>query len=156
MTQFHFIAIDTSIAHSLWDGGYDAYDQLPTIHTSDGDGIPCRHYLTLIPADQDYLCFALKPFVGTNPYTETGPAFLCAAPCDRATPSDAVPQVFASASYLRRGYSADERIVYGTGLVVPRDLIRARIAQLFENPRVAFVDLRSASNNCFQARAIRS
>jgi hypothetical protein len=56
---------------------------------------------------------------------------------------------------LVRGYSTDERIVYGTGSVVPSDRIAATAASLLARPDIAFVHLRSASNNCFQCRIER-
>jgi hypothetical protein len=54
-----------------------------------------------------------------------------------------------------RGYSADERIVYGTGAVVATDRIEETAATLFARDDVAFVHVRSASNNCFQCRIDR-
>ena len=54
-----------------------------------------------------------------------------------------------------RGYSADERIVYGTGVVVPSDRIATTAASILARSDIAFVHLRSASNNCFQCRVER-
>jgi hypothetical protein len=54
-----------------------------------------------------------------------------------------------------RGYSADERIVYGTGAVVATDRIAETATALLERDDVAFVHVRSASNNCFQCRIVR-
>lgn len=55
-----------------------------------------------------------------------------------------------------KGYSADERIVYGTGHIAPAADLGIAIDRIFEDLRVAFVHLRSARNNCYQARADRS
>jgi hypothetical protein len=57
---------------------------------------------------------------------------------------------------LVRGYGADDRIVYGTGQVVESGRIEAICAELLEDPRVAYVHLRSASNNCYHARVDRA
>ena len=57
-----------------------------------------------------------------------------------------------SSDYIVRGYGPDDRIVYGTGGVIPRDGIPARAADLLEDARVAYVHVRSARNNCFQVR----
>ena len=62
--------------------------------------------------------------------------------------------MLASPHYIVRGYSADERIVYGTGQVTPTDQIAARAEALLARPDIAFVDIRSASNNCFQCRIV--
>ncbi|MEL7416187.1 MAG: DUF1203 domain-containing protein, partial [Pseudomonadota bacterium] len=53
------------------------------------------------------------------------------------------------------GYDAEERIVYGSGRVIPTKGLAARARALFEDPRIAYLHLRSASNNCFQVRVER-
>ena len=134
----------------------DAYDLPVETARSDGGGIPCRHCLRETPAGQDYLILAHKPFAGTNAYTETGPIFLCADACESHLPGPDLPPMLASASYIVRAYSADERIRYGSGRVTPTSEIAAYAAELLEDPMTAFVDVRSAANNCFQCRIVRA
>jgi hypothetical protein len=55
-----------------------------------------------------------------------------------------------------RGYTDDERILYGTGRVVPTPDIAKYAKELLENPQIAFVDVRSAANNCYQCRIERA
>ena len=59
-------------------------------------------------------------------------------------------------AYIVRGYDRDERILYGTGGVVPTADIPARCAELFGRADVAFIHIRSASNNCFHVRVERT
>ena len=122
---------------------------------SDGNGVPCRHCLRQVPAGHQYLIVAHRPFAGLNPYTETGPIFLCADACPPTVPGDALPAILESDSYILRGYSADERIVYGTGGVVSTTWLKARAAEILTDPTVAFVHVRSSRNNCFQVRIER-
>ncbi len=61
-----------------------------------------------------------------------------------------------SPDYLMKAYSADDRIIYGTGRVVGREEVVARAEALFVEPDVAYVDVRSARNNCFQTRIVRA
>ncbi|WP_338550364.1 DUF1203 domain-containing protein [Roseovarius phycicola] len=136
--------------------GLDAYDNPIETHCSDGEAYPCRHCLGETPAGEDYLILAWRPFETSNPYAETGPIFLCAADCKAMAPSDKVPTILVSPSYLVRGYSKDERIVYGTGQVVQTSKIAAYARELLADPTIAFVDVRSASNNCFQCRIERT
>jgi hypothetical protein len=56
---------------------------------------------------------------------------------------------------LLRGYGADDRIVYGTGKVIPTEEIASLAAYLFQRPEIAYLHLRSASNNCYQCRIER-
>ena len=98
------------------------------------------------------LVFAHRPFNAPQPYAETGPVFLCADHCDAVAASPDIPPVVVSPNYLLKGYSADERLVYGTGRVVPKDQIASYADALLDRSDIAFVDLRSATNNCWQAR----
>jgi hypothetical protein len=100
------------------------------------------------------LVLAHRPFPAPQPYAEIGPIFLCADPCPPGGGA-AMPGMLASADYIVRGYSAADRIVHGTGGVIPTEAIRDRAAALLEDPRVAYVHVRSARNNCFQVRIDR-
>ena len=44
---------------------------------------------------------------------------------------------------------------YGTGKVIPTAEIEAAARRLFEREDVAYIHLRSASNNCYQCRIER-
>ncbi|TIT59518.1 MAG: DUF1203 domain-containing protein, partial [Mesorhizobium sp.] len=50
----------------------------------------------------------------------------------------------------------DDRIVYGSGGVIPTDAIVARAETLFEREDIAYVHVRSARNNCYQCRIERA
>ncbi|MBM2576538.1 DUF1203 domain-containing protein [Jannaschia sp. Os4] len=147
--------LPTDLVRAWRAGGPDANGQAPKRATSDGDGVPCRHCLRDVPQGRDYLILAHRPFGAPQPYAEVGPIFVCAEDC-AAWEGDGVPPVLTtSPDYLIKGYSADERIAYGTGAVVAAAGIDAAIAARFDDPRVAFVDVRSARNNCFQTRVRR-
>lgn len=151
-----FVGLPSDQVRAAKTRGTDAYDLPIETHLSDGEAYPCRHCLGATPAGEDYLILAWKPFEGTTPYTETGPIFLCATACDPADPSDKVPDILRSDQYLVRAYSPDERIVYGTGRVVQTSQIAAYARDLLRDPAHAFVDIRSAANNCFQCRVHRA
>ena len=136
--------------------GRDAYGHPIETHRANGGAYPCRHCLGETPEGEAYLILAWRPFATTNPYAETGPIFLCAAECAAPGPLDQVPPILRSPQYLVRGYTSDERIVYGTGQIVPTAKIANYARELFANPKIAFVDIRSASNNCFQCRVLRA
>lgn len=146
-------ALDSGVAAALRAGGPDANGQPAERGAiSDGAGTPCRHCLCHVPAGQEYLILAHRPFPAPQPYAETGPIFLCAAPCARWPGPGLPPILTTSPDYLLKGYSAAHRIVYGTGRIVPAAGVAAYAAEVLADPRVAFVDVRSARNNCFQCR----
>jgi len=151
-----FKALPTEAARALQAGSPDAYGFVPERKISDGDGVPCRHCLRNVDAGDAYLVLAYRPFPELQPYAETGPIFLHAEPCEQAAETNALPELFGNtAAYIVRGYSADDRIVYGTGAVVPTPEIPARAAELLAREDIAYLHMRSAKNNCFQCRIER-
>ena len=119
-----------------------------------GSANPCRHCLGLVAEGSPLLVLSYRPFDSVQPYAETGPIFLCADPCPRGGGAE-VPEALASPDYLVKGYSAQDRIVYGTGAVVATPAIPAMAERLLADPRIAYVHVRSARNNCYQARIDR-
>ncbi|SOC38146.1 uncharacterized protein DUF1203 [Rhizobium subbaraonis] len=147
--------IATQLAASLWDGGPDSYGMQPERRISDGYGVPCRHCLAGVKEGDAYLILAHRPFASLQPYAETGPIFLHAEPC-RAYDGADLPPMLDSRDYIVRGYSRDDRIVYGTGAVTPRAEIAAYAETLLARPDIAYVHVRSARNNCYQCRIERN
>ena len=151
-----FKALPTEPVRILQAGAPDAYGLKPERKISDGDGVPCRHCLKNVAAGEPYLVLAYRPFPALQPYAETGPIFLHAEECERAPEADVLPELFGkTVAYIVRGYSADDRIVYGTGAVVPTGEIQARAGELLARGDVAYLHMRSAKNNCYQCRIER-
>ncbi|MBL0936772.1 MAG: DUF1203 domain-containing protein [Rhizobiaceae bacterium] len=156
MPKTRFVALPTETVRALQAGAADAYGLPPERRVASGGGLPCRHCLRPIADGEAYLTLAYRPFPALQPYAETGPIFLHAEPCERASESEAIPEIlFGSPDYIVRGYGGDDRIVYGTGGVTPTARIPARAAELLERPDIAYVHVRSARNNCFQMRIDR-
>jgi hypothetical protein len=151
-----FKALPTEDVRALQRGAPDAYGRLPERRISDGDGVPCRHCLKNVDAGEAYLVLAYRPFPDLQPYAETGPIFLHARECERAVETEALPEMLESTEYIVRGYGKDDRIVYGSGGVIPTGAIAARAAALFEREDIAYVHVRSARNNCYQCRIERA
>lgn len=153
--QLQFQPIPSDVVRAYQSGGLDANGQTPEHQISDGDGNPCRHCLKMIPKGLGMLVLAHRPFPAAQPYAEIGPIFLCADPCAAGGGAE-LPPILNSPDYIIRGYSDENRIVYGTGAVVALDdLIMAAETRL-SDPNVAYVHIRSARNNCFQCRIERT
>ena len=149
-----FTPIPTHIVRAYQAGAPDANGQVPEPHIARSGGLPCRHCLQMIPEGAGMLILAHRPFPALQPYAEVGPIFLCADPCE-AGGGAALPEVLESPDYILRGYGPDHRIVYSTGAVVPTDQIAAQAAARLDDPRVVYVHVRSARNNCYQMRIDR-
>ncbi len=155
MNDVKFLPLSSEQVEKLRGGGVDAYGCGPEVVKSDGQGNPCRHCLDFVPKGADMLVVAHRPFDGLQPYAETGPIFLCADGCE-AWSGEGVPPILTSSSdYLLKGYTADQRILYGTGKIVLKQNVADYASSLLENRDVTFVDVRSSRNNCFQTRIVR-
>lgn len=132
-------------------GGPDAHGLPAERGTSPGAGTPCRRCLRNVPKGAEMLILAHRPFETLHPYAECGPIFLCASACAPVVAD--VPEVLReSPDYLVKGYNRDERIVYGTGAVVPAADVPAHALDLLTRSGIVFVDVRSARNNCWLVR----
>ncbi|MEO1291784.1 MAG: DUF1203 domain-containing protein [Pseudomonadota bacterium] len=132
--------------------GPDSYSQTPRRQIADANGMPCRHCLRMVPAGAPNLVLAHRPFPAAQPYAETGPIFLCAAPCEPYSGGAVLPPFLESPTYLLRGYSAEDWIVYGSGRIVETSALIAEAEALLAAPQIAYLHVRSASNNCYQCR----
>ncbi len=153
--MFKITALPTDDVRALQAGGPDAYGVPPERAVSTGAGNPCRHCLRNISEGEEMLILAHRPFLETHPYAETGPIFLCAAPCQRYQGTELPEILTTSPDYLIKGYGTDNRIVYGTGAITPTDRIGAKVRDIFARPEIAYIHVRSARNNCYQARIDR-
>lgn len=155
--ELRYEPLPTDLVRTLRAGAPDANGQ-PAERgaVASGEGEPCRHCLRNVPEGRGYLILAHRPFPAPQPYAETGPIFLCADPC-KAWDGVGVPQVLTtSPDYLLKGYTHGHRILYGTGRITPRHEVEAYARTLLADPRLAYVDVRSARNNCFQLRIRRA
>ncbi|PRY95297.1 uncharacterized protein DUF1203 [Hasllibacter halocynthiae] len=151
-----FLSIPSETAAALRAGGPDANGQPPERAVSDGPGNPCRHCLRNISEGAPMLIFAIRPFETLHPYAETGPAFLHADACAPFSGEGPPPILAESPDYLLKGYTAEGRIAYGTGRITAHGDVAGYAADLLAGDRLAWVDVRSARNNCWLTRAVRA
>ena len=157
MQPIKFVAMPTGIARAYQAGALDANGQTPERAISDGKGVPCRHCQRDVAAGEPYLILAYRPFPEAQPYAEVGPIFLHADACERYPVTGEPPEMFLERkSYLIKGYRPNDRIYYGTGQIVAPADIAAAAARLLERDDVAYVHVRSATNNCYQCRIDRA
>ncbi len=152
-----FHALPTETVRALQAGCPDSHGQLPERQVSDGGGNPCRHCMREIAEGKEMLVLAHRPFGSVQPYAECGPIFLCADACERHEDDGTLPPVVAARPrFIVRGYTADERIRYGTGQVVETEDMAAACERMFEDHSdVDFIHVRSAQNNCYSCRIER-
>lgn len=151
-----FAPLDPDFVSAIRSGGPDANGLPAEQAVSDGKGFPCRSCLDTVPKGAGVLVLAARPFPDLQPYAECGPIFLCSETCEPWGGEGPPPILEESPDYLVKGYGHDDRIVYGTGLITPREEVEGYAAALLAREDIAFVDVRSARNNCFLTRATRA
>ncbi|MGR3616552.1 MAG: DUF1203 domain-containing protein [Paracoccaceae bacterium] len=110
--RLEFHGLPSADVQDIHRTGIDSYGDPVEHHPSAEDGgMPCRHCLQNVPEGEPFLALAYRPFRTRNPFTETGPIYLCAGDCSPASLTPEPPQFLSASQYLLRGYSADERIV---------------------------------------------
>lgn len=156
-SPLHFSGMPSHLAAAYRAGAPDANGQPPEQKISDGDGVPCRHCLRLVEKNEPYLVLAYRPFPAPQPYAEMGPVFIHAEACEPYGTHGKLPERERSGpGRILRGYGADNRIVYGTGIVVKNEEIEERAGAILARDDVAYVHMRSAANNCFTLRIDRA
>lgn len=148
----YYSGIPSFMATAYRHGALDANGQAPERTISDG-GIPCRHCLQNVAEGDACLLLAYRPFPGAQPYAEVGPIFIHADECPSYSDHLRFPERERQGDgRILRGYGSNDRIVYGTGIVVSHDDIEAEATALLGREDVAYVHMRSATNNCFTLR----
>ena len=153
-----YSGMPSELAAAYRGGAPDANGQVPERRVSDGDGVPCRHCLGNVEKGEAYLVLAYRPFPAPQPYAELGPVFIHAEECPAYSPEEGLPERErrGKSGRILRGYGRDDRIVYGTGVVVGNGEIESHAAAILARPDVAYVHMRSATNNCFTLRIDRA
>ena len=153
MSAIKISGLPASLVKEIRETGLDANNQPLEIQTSDGNGNPCRHCLRMVEKGESFYVLAHRPFSTIQPYAEVGPIFLHVENCEAYEDRQDTPEALTNKDVLLlRGYDHNERIVYGTGEIVPTVKVRDHAKKMLENDQVEFVHIRSTTNNCYQAR----
>jgi len=155
--SLHYSGMPSELAAAYRAGAPDANGQAPERRVSTDGDEPCRHCLGTVGVGEAFLTLAYRPFDRLQPYAELGPVFIHADECAAHDPAQGFPARERKGSgRILRGYGADDRIVYGTGTVVANADIETEATAILGRPDVAYVHMRSATNNCFTLRIDRA
>lgn len=149
------VVLPTTDVLAFQSGQADANGLQPEQTMSEGNGNPCRHCLKEITAGEPMLVLAHRPFSNIQPYAEVGPIFLCAKHCEAYPQNADIPKLYENRTMLVRGYTDNQRICYGTGKIIPMTALMDYALSLFSNKEIAFVHVRSATNNCYHFKVER-
>ena len=107
---------------------------------------PCRHCLRWAQPGERMILFPFAAIAPGRPYSESGPIFVHAEPCERYAATDEFPPEFRSGRVLRAYDSQHDMIA---AEVVNGEGPEAVIERFLRKPETAFVHVRSASRGCY-------
>jgi len=114
---------------------------------------PCRHCLRWARPGERLILFPYTSIPSGHPYSETGPIFVHAEPCERYSATDEYPADFRNGRAFR-AYDANYDMI--DGVVANGTEPEAVIEKLLQNQAAAFVDVCSVTRGCFTFRIERA
>jgi hypothetical protein len=116
------------------------------------NGFPCRHCLRWAQPGERVILFPYASIPLGHPYSETGPIFVHAEPCERYLAINEFPAAFRNGRVVR-AYNSKLDIIDAE--IVNGSEPEAVVEKLMKNPETAFVDARSATHGCYTFRITR-
>jgi len=116
-------------------------------------GYPCRHCLRFAQPGEQVILFPYAAISPGHPYSESGPIFVHAEPCQRYATTREFPADFRKGRAMRAYNSKFDMI---DAEVVNGNEPELVIEKLFQNPETAFVDARSVTRGCYTFRIRRA
>ncbi len=156
MNGYRFVGLDSDYTQTLRTRRRDAFGEPVEVFPTDDPGMPCRHCLHEIGLEKEVLVLSHRPFPQPGPYSEVGPIFVCGSDCMRFATAEEIPPVVAARKVVVRGYTARDRINYGSAEVVDGRDAAPVIQRLLADPENAYLHVRTALNGCFLARVERA
>src|SRR5439155_23062349 len=116
-------------------------------------GYPCRHCLRFAKPGERVILFPYPAIPAGHPYSETGPVFVHAEPCERYSATHEYPNDLrrgrAFRAYNARYDMIDAEVSNGTEP-------EAIVEKLLQNQETACVDARSVTRGCYTFRIERA
>lgn len=109
-------------------------------------GYPCRHCLRWAQAGERMILFPFAAVPPGRPYSETGPIFVHAEPCERYAATDEFPAAFREGRTIR-AYNSDHDMIAAE--IANGEGPEAVIERFLQKPETAFVHVRSSTRGCF-------
>ncbi len=152
-TRFRIVPLGTNVADAARESAAAGAPDHTIIVADSPRGYPCRHCLRFAQPGERVILFPYAAVPSDHPYSESGPIFVHAEPCQRYAATNEFPVELRSGRALR-AYNSNFDMVDAE--VVNGDEPKAVIEKLLQNPEVAFVDARSVTRACYTFRIERS
>lgn len=144
--NFRVVPLSTEIAEAARRDATAGTSDHAVVTADSPRGYPCRHCLRWAQPGERMILFPFAAIAPGRPYSESGPIFIHAEPCERyATPLE-FPSEFRKGRVLRAYNSHHDMIA---AEVANGEGPEAVIERFLQKPETAFVHVRSASHGCY-------
>ena len=154
MSSFRVVAIPTEIAEQVRNTGKSPNYGFPAHREVAAGRAPCRHCLKLIQKnEEELLLFTYDPFRELGEPPLPGPVYIHASECPRYPESDAIPEEYRGRLLTLEGYGESRSLVREIRV---SEGAEERVAeQMFNEPKIRYVNVRSTEAGCFLFRLER-
>jgi hypothetical protein len=153
MTKFDFqvVALPTAVADAARKAVSENRPDHRVMVVESQNSAPCRHCLQWAAPGERVILFSYDAIPPGQPYSERGPIFVHAEPCQRYA-EKTYPCEFRQGRAFR-AYNSEQDLI--DACLPNGEQPEAVIEKLFENPDTAFVHARSATRGCYTFRIER-
>jgi hypothetical protein len=144
--SFRIVPLSTEVADAARRMAAAGAQDHVVVTADQPQAFPCRHCLRWAEQGERVVLFPYAAIPPGYPYSETGPIFVHAEPCERYEAINEYPSEFRNGRVFR-AYNRDNRIIGAK--VVTRTPPEAVIESLFDNPEITFVHARSVTHGCY-------
>ena len=145
-SSFRIVPIRTEIAAAARREAEASAPDHVFITADSPNGFPCRHCLRWAQPGERMILFPFAAIAPGRPYSESGPIFVHAEPCERYAATHEFPPAFRNGRVLR-AYNSQQAIIAAE--VANGEGPEAVIERFLQQPETAFVHVRSASHGCY-------
>jgi hypothetical protein len=152
-SKLRIVPLPTDIAEKARRTAASGAVDHAVIKVDSPSGYPCRHCLRWAKPGERVILFPYASIPPGHPYSETGPIFVHAEPCERYGATGEYPVDFRNGRAFR-AYDTDYNMIDAE--VASGNEPEAVIEKLLQNSKTEFVDARSVTRGCFTFRIQRA
>jgi hypothetical protein len=154
MSLYRVVAIPSEVAEQVRNTGKSPNYGFPAHREVAAGRAPCRHCLQLIRKnEEELLLFTYDPFRELGEPPLPGPVYIHAAECARHPESDAIPEEYRGRLLTLEGYGENRALV--REIRVSEGAEEQAAEQMFNEPKIRYVNVRSTEAGCFLFRLER-
>ena len=145
-SNFQIVPLATEVADAARRGVASGLPDHVVVTVDSATGFPCRHCLQWAQPGERVILFPYPSIPPGRPYSETGPIFVHAKPCERYKETSEYPEPLRKHRVFR-AYNGNFEMI--DAKVANGSEPEVVIEELLENLETAFVHARSATRGCY-------